>query len=238
MYLIAECGVNWRDVDEAKKMIEVFEACGADAVKFQWYKESNVSKHPRAEELKKIAMTPRLARELKNHAESCGIDILWTPMFAEAVDELEKLDVNAYKIRSIDATNTSLVKKVCSTQKDTYISVANDRLDWHALDDEDSRYRVKLMYCIQRYPAPDNEVHLKLAFPSMRAYISSTDYHGLSDHTTGITCPICAAAMGAKAIEKHVMLDNQIDWIDKAVSLTPMEFKEMVYHVRRAEVLR
>ncbi|MFA5937509.1 MAG: N-acetylneuraminate synthase family protein [Candidatus Paceibacterota bacterium] len=238
VFVVAECGVNWRTIAEAKKMLEVFKECGADACKFQYYEASHVMKHPRAAELTKIAMTPEIVKELMEYGHSCDIEVFWTPMFVEAVDVLEKAGVNTYKVRSTDATNTSLLRKVLSTKKEVFISVASDRLDWGALDDQDSRYRAKLLYCIQRYPAPDSEVHLKSAFPAMRSYISSVEYAGLSDHTVGITCPVAAVAMGAGIIEKHVMLDNQTDWIDKPVSITPMEFKEMVRHIRRVEVMR
>lgn len=236
--VVAECGVNWRSVNEAKRMIEVFKECGADACKFQWYKESLVAGHPRAEELKKIMMTPEIAKELKEYGETIDIEVFWTPMFPQAVDELEKLDLNRYKIRSKDATNISLLKRVLQTGKEVLVSVANDRLDWGALDDEKARYRVKLLYCIQRYPAKDEEVHMKYAFPALRSYQASVDYVGYSDHTTGITGCITAVAMGAQIVEKHVMLDNTTDWIDKPVSVTPIEFKEMVYHIRRAEAIR
>jgi len=34
------------------------------------------------------------------------------------------------------------------------------------------------------------------------------------------------------------MLNRDFDWIDAPVSVTPVEFKEMVRHIRRTEVLR
>ena len=237
-FIVAECGVNWRDLGEAKKMLEIFKECGADACKFQWYKESHVSGHPRSDELKKIIFTPEMAKELKEHAETVDIDIFWTPFYTQAVDELEKLDINRYKVRSKDAVNTSLLKRVLQTGKETLISVAGDRLDWGALEDEKAKYRVKLMYCIARYPAKDEEVHLKWAFPTLRSYVASNEYVGYSDHTEGITGCITAVAMGAQIVEKHVMLNREFEWIDSPVSVTPVEFKDMVYHIRRAEVMR
>lgn len=238
VFIVAEIGVNWQDIVEAKRMIEVFRESGADACKFQMYKETHVARHPRAEELKKILVTEEIAKELIEHGATCDIEVFFTPMYTQAVDILEKLDVNRYKVRSGDATNTSLLRKVLETRKDVMISVAGDRLDWNALDEADSRYRVQLLYCIARYPAKDSEVHLKTAFPSQRPYISSTDYAGLSDHTTGITCAIAASAMGAQIIEKHVKLGTSYNWIDDEIAVTPLEFKEMVYHIRRIEEMR
>jgi len=238
VYVVAECGINWRDIGEAKRMIEVFKECGADACKFQMYQPHQVAAHPRAAELQKIIIEESGAKVLKEYGETCDIDVFFTPMYPEAVDILEKLYINRYKVRSKDAVNTSLLKKILETQKEVFISVANDRLDWGILDKTDTKYKVKLLYTVAKYPAKDEEVHLKTAFPALRTYVSSIEYTGLSDHTTGTTCAVAAAAMGAQIIEKHVMLDREFDWIDAPVSVTPVEFKDMVRHIRRVEVLR
>ncbi len=238
VYVVAECGVNWRNIAEAKRMIEVFKECGADACKFQMYKPNMVERHPRSKDLLQIVMTEQMARELTEHGESVGVDVFFTPMYPEAVDILERLNVKKYKVRAKDADNAPLLLKVLSTKKDTYISVANNRIGWDTLDAANAKYRVKLLHCIDRYPAKDEEVHLRSVFPSYRSYISSIEYVGISDHTVGTTCCIAAVALGAEVVEKHVMLDRTTDWVDSAVSITPLEFKDMVQHIRRIEVMR
>lgn len=50
---------------------------------------------------------------------------------------------------------------------------------------------------------------------------------GLSDHTTSITVPIAAAALGASVIEKHFTLDRTQAGPDHKASITPTEFKAM-----------
>lgn len=248
VFVVAECGVNWVAIESdklrmAKKMIETFKECGADACKFQMYKEYHVAAHPRKDELQAIVLSEDDAKALREHGDGVGIDVFFTPMYVEAVNILERIHVNRYKIRSRDAVNVDLLKAVMATNKDMMVSVANNRVDWDVLctpgsDGKELRYRVKLLYCIEHYPTEDEEVDLTGAFPAMRRYQSSIEYAGLSDHTTGITCPIAAVAMGAKVIEKHVKLDNKYEWVDNAVAITPTEFKEMVYHIRRVEAMR
>ncbi len=58
---------------------------------------------------------------------------------------------------------------------------------------------------------------------------------GFSDHTLGISAPIAAVTLGARIVEKHFILDKSIDSPDRAFSLTPKEFKEMVKTVREVE---
>jgi pseudaminic acid synthase len=52
----------------------------------------------------------------------------------------------------------------------------------------------------------------------------------------GITVPIVAAALGAKIIEKHFIIDRAIGGPDASFSLNEQEFATMVKAVREAEM--
>ena len=58
---------------------------------------------------------------------------------------------------------------------------------------------------------------------------------GLSDHTIGATMPIVAVTLGARIIEKHFILNKDVESPDASFSMTEVEFKEMVDAVRAAE---
>ncbi len=58
---------------------------------------------------------------------------------------------------------------------------------------------------------------------------------GLSDHSFGFLAPVMAVALGARVIEKHFMLDKNIESEDSKFSLDFDEFKAMVDAVRQAE---
>ncbi len=58
---------------------------------------------------------------------------------------------------------------------------------------------------------------------------------GLSDHSFGFLAPIMAVALGARVIEKHFMLDKNIESEDSKFSLDFDEFKAMVDAVRQTE---
>ena len=58
---------------------------------------------------------------------------------------------------------------------------------------------------------------------------------GLSDHTLGNSVAIASVALGAKIIEKHFILDRNIDSPDAAFSMNPEEFKYMVKSIREVE---
>ena len=77
-----------------------------------------------------------------------------------------------------------------------------------------------LLHCVSKYPC--DEPHYER--------ISEISSHcmnvGLSDHSKTIKVP-----KGLSVYEKHFMLEDS-DCIDKNVSLTPSEFKEMVKWLR------
>ena len=58
---------------------------------------------------------------------------------------------------------------------------------------------------------------------------------GYSDHSLGIYVPLAAAALGAKVIEKHFTLDNDMPGPDHQLSLNPDDFTQMVEGVRAVE---
>ena len=57
---------------------------------------------------------------------------------------------------------------------------------------------------------------------------------GLSDHSPGHIVPVVATAMGARLIEKHLVLDREDGSIDSGFSMEPEEFQEMADAVRQA----
>ena len=59
---------------------------------------------------------------------------------------------------------------------------------------------------------------------------------GYSDHTVNDTACIVSIALGAKIIEKHVILDKQIPGPDQSVSIDFDELNDLVSGIRLMEV--
>ena len=58
---------------------------------------------------------------------------------------------------------------------------------------------------------------------------------GLSDHTIGAMVPVLAVANGAVMIEKHFILNKEVESEDASFSMDENEFRDMVQKVRQAE---
>lgn len=97
---------------------------------------------------------------------------------------------------------------------------------------EASGNQLALLKCTSVYPAPPDEMNLRMTPHLAEAFDVPT---GLSDHTLGIAVPVAAVALGACIIEKHFTLSRQDGGPDSAFSLEPHEFKEMVDAIRTAE---
>jgi pseudaminic acid synthase len=239
--------------DKAKEMVYAAKEAGADCVKLQTYTADTITiacnKEPfhiksgtqwdgqTLHELYKTAYTPwEWQPKLKDLAESLGMDCFSSPFDDSAVDFLEKMGVDAYKIASFEVVDHLLLRKVARTGKPVVMSSGTCTLS--EIEDAVNVLRdagckdLLLLKCTSAYPTPFNEVHLN-AIPHMAATFGT--FVGLSDHTPGTAVPVAAVALGACFVEKHFILDRSAGGPDADFSLEPAEFKQMVEAVRVAD---
>lgn len=93
--------------------------------------------------------------------------------------------------------------------------------------------KVTILHCTTEYPAPLDEINLRVLDTLQHAFSLPVGY---SDHSEGINIPIAAVARGAKVIEKHFTLDKMMDGPDHKASLEPGELKNMVDAIRQVEL--
>ncbi|UYU30728.1 N-acetylneuraminate synthase [Siccibacter colletis] len=93
--------------------------------------------------------------------------------------------------------------------------------------------KVVILHCTTEYPAPVNEINLRVMDTLRQAFDLPAGY---SDHSQGITIPVAAVARGAVVIEKHFTLDNTMDGPDHKASLEPDELEAMVKAIRDVEL--
>ena len=92
--------------------------------------------------------------------------------------------------------------------------------------------KVTLLHCTSEYPAPFNEINLRVMKTMTSAFGLMLGY---SDHSEGIAIPIAATALGAQVIEKHFTLDKTMEGPDHKASLEPDELAAMVSGIRNVE---
>ena len=252
-YIIAEMSANHAgSIERAKEIIREAKRCGADCVKIQTYTpdtltidchnpyfqiESGTWEGENLYGLYGKAYTPwEWHKELKEEADRVGIDFLSTPFDNTAVDFLEELGMQFYKIASFEMIDLPLLSYVAATGKPIIMSTGMATLAEMEEAVETiyakGNHNLALLKCSSAYPADPADMHLK-TIADMREKFDLPI--GLSDHSMGSMSAVTAVALGASIIEKHFCISREIENPDASFSMTPDEFGQMVEDIRRTE---
>lgn len=252
-YIIAEMSANHAgSFERAKEIIHAAKESGADCIKIQTYMPDTITIDCDNEyfhidngtwagenlyRLYQKAYTPwEWQASLKKEADSIGIDFLSTPFDRSAVDFLEGIGVEFYKIASFELVDIPLIEYTASKGKPVIISTG--MADLGEIEDAVKAVRSKgndqlvLLRCASAYPAITSEMNLKTMVNMGETFQVPV---GLSDHSMGSVGAVTAVALGASVIEKHFCLGREIANPDSTFSMNPREFQQMVKDIRQAE---
>ena len=246
--IIAEIGsVHDGSFGNAMKAIEAAAACGADVVKFQTHMAeaetlpnapmpSYFKGDPRLEYFRRTAFSLPQWNQIATHCAAQGVGFLSSPFALEAVDLLEEVGVQAYKIPSGEVSNLPLLEKVAGTGKLVYLS--SGMSNWAELDTAVAVLRkggpLVVMQCSSAYPCPPERVGLNVMQAMAGRYGVPV---GFSDHTLGMAACVSAAALGAVVVEKHFTFSKLMYGSDARHSMEPAEFKQFCATVREAATI-
>ena len=253
-FIIAEMSGNHnQSLERAIKIVEAAAAAGAHAIKLQTYTAATMTINKigglftiddekslwngyNLYELYKEAYTPwDWHKTVFERAKELGLFAFSTPFDETAVDFLEELGVEAYKIASFENTDWPLLIKVAQTGKPVIMStgatsIADIDEAVHVLRENGCKDLI-LLKCTSTYPATPESTNL-LTIPHLRELFNC--HIGLSDHTMGIGVAIASVALGTKVIEKHFTLLRADGGVDSAFSIEPEELKSLVIESERA----
>lgn len=252
-YIVAEMSGNHAgSLARAKEIIRVAKECGADCVKIQTYTPDTITIDCdneyfqieggtwQGENLYRLygkAYTPwEWQKELKEEADRVGIDFFSAPFDRTAVDFLEEIGMEFYKIASFELVDLPLIRYTAEKGKPMILSTGMSSLAEieeavEAVRSTGNRNLI-LLRCASAYPAITDEMNLaSMADMGKRFGVPV----GLSDHSAGSLAAVTAVAMGASVIEKHLCLGKEIENPDASFSMEPAEFAAMVRDVRQAE---
>jgi pseudaminic acid synthase len=253
-FIVAEISGNHnKSYDKALQIIDAAIDAGVDAIKLQTYtpdtltinsdeKWFKVTEGPwegkTLYELYESAYTPwEWQEKLKEHVEARGVLFFSTPFDETAVDFLEDLGTQFYKVASFELTDVVLLKKIAQTKKPVIISRGMASMTEIKLAIK-TLYKygapqVAVLHCVSAYPASPEDMNLATISDLAKKFKVVS---GLSDHTLGNTTSIAAVALGASIIEKHVTFSRLEGGPDSAFSLEPQELKNLVRAIRETEL--
>lgn len=252
-YIIAEMSANHAgSIENAKEIIHAAKEAGADCIKIQTYTPDTLTIDCDNEyfqivkgtwngenlyQLYQKAYTPwEWQAELKQEAQKIGLDFFSTPFDKTAVDFLEEIGIEFYKIASFEMVDIPLIEYVASKGKPIIMSTGMGTLaeinDAVEAVRRQGNNQLCLLRCASAYPAITDDMNLKTMQNMGETFGVPV---GLSDHSMGSVGAVTAVALGAKIIEKHFCLDRSIENPDSSFSMNPAEFKQMVADIRQAE---
>lgn len=253
-FVIAEVGINHQgSLDIAKQLIDVAVDAGCDAVKFQ-KRTPLMSLPPHLWEQVRdtpwgIRMTYREYREKieLSSADYMAIDeycrgrIMWfaSPWDNNAADTLFHLGCPVFKVPSAAVTNLPLIYHIASMKRPVIMSTGMSDYDM-VMKAARILYQevpsLSLLACTSKYPAPIEELNLARINTLRREFPGC--HVGYSGHEPGLWMTLCAVAMGAEIVERHLTLDRTMPGSDHAASVEPQGMKRLVKEIRNFELAR
>ena len=252
--IVAEMSANHGgDKAIAIETIKAAKRAGADAIKMQTYtadtitldcdkpdfiiNEGSIWDGRTFHELYEKAYTPWEWHEgLFKVAHDEGLMCFSSPFDKTAVDLLESLGAPMYKIASFEITDIPLIEYAASKMKPMIMATGISTIEDIELAVNACRRvgnnDITLLKCTSAYPAPVEEANVIMIRDLAERFGVKS---GLSDHTIGSMVPVLAVANGAVMIEKHFILNKDVESEDASFSMDENEFREMVKQVRLAE---
>jgi sialic acid synthase len=251
-FIVAEIGQNHNgSVQTARELIDMAARCKVDAVKFcKRDIDSCLTPEQQArpyhcpqsygktygEHRHHLELTMDEHRDLKLYAESKDLLYFASVCDLKSLELMMKLDIEIIKIASRDINNIPLIKAAAQTGEELFLSIgmATDRdVDRVLRCIYKVHRRIIILNCTSEYPTQYPHLHLN-RIPYLQARFGPVKV-GHSDHTIGIVMPVCAVALGASVIEKHITLSRASKGTDHVGSLEELGLMRMVRDIRHLE---
>jgi len=255
-YIIAEMSANHAGkLENALEIVRQAAKAGADCMKIQTYTADTMTIDCDNEyfqikgglwdgyklyDLYKDAGTPwEWQARIKRECEACGIDFFSTPFDRTAVDFLEEIGCEAYKIASFELVDIPLIEYAASKGKPMVISCGMGNIEeiQDAVDvcRRQGNDKIVLLKCCSEYPANYGDMNLATIVDMRERFGVPV---GLSDHSMGSIGAVVGVSLGARVVEKHFCLSRELKSPDSAFSMEPKEFADMVRDIRSAAQIR
>jgi N-acetylneuraminate synthase len=248
-FIIAEIGqAHEGSLGILHSYIDALADTGVDAIKFQTHiaQAESSSYEPfrvkfsyeddtRFDYWKRMEFSLEQWKEIKKHCDEVGLEFMSSPFSNMAVDWLEEVGVQKYKIGSGEVTNFLMLEKIAKTGKDIILS--SGMSNYNELDEtieflKSFKSKVSILQCTTKYPTSAEDIGLNVISELKQRYDLPV---GLSDHSSTIYPSISAVSLGAEILEFHAIFDKKMFGPDSKSSLTIDEIKELVKAVRFVE---
>lgn len=245
IYIIAEIGINHNgDLDIAKRLIDIAVVAGVDSVKFQ-KRNPNVCIPDHQKSIirdtpwgpmtylnykHRIEFNKNQYDEIDSYCRTRKISWSASPWDLDSVKFLKKYDIPYIKFPSPLLTDLELLRYCKTLNKKIILSTGMSTLD--EIDDAVEVLRgseFALLHCNSTYPAPINQLNLRVIQTLKNRYGCEVGYSG---HEYGLVTTMASIYLGATIIERHITLDRTMWGTDQMCSVEPHGLIKLVRGIR------
>jgi sialic acid synthase SpsE len=244
--IVADLGLNiFYGADPKKRAIELIQLAkesGCGTAKLQLLRGDKLYRDPAKQaQLRPYELPVEWLPELMQVADDNDIELLVTPFYLEAVDVLERLGVDRYKIASSDILYTDLHRLIAQTGKPVILSTgAAEYKEIEAAIEtlrpgDETPDDLTLLHCNVCYPCPVPDMQLR------KILDLATEYYplrvGYSSHTIAPHLVASSVLYSAEVIEVHFDAEDR-KGVETAHSYTPSQMRQLVQMVDEFEKAR
>lgn len=228
----------------AKALIKAAAENGADIVKFQDWRASNVPENDSDKKrYEKYEFKDEWYPELIEYCKEMEVEFLTTAFNVDRLQFLANLGLKKIKLASISLTNTDLLMFAGTHFDEVIVSTA-----MHSKEEIEEAVDVlatnakkfTIMHCVANYPTMPKDANLE-RINELKKIVEGQEYAsvGYSDHALDLNVAKAALAMGVEYIEKHFSLSRYLPQIPHQmyedgpfvtthqVSIEPHELKKL-----------
>jgi N,N'-diacetyllegionaminate synthase len=252
MFIIAEIAqAHNGSIQKVYDYIDALSGTGIDAIKFQTHiAEAESSIHEpfrvkfsdqdatRFDYWKRMEFSKEQWIEIKKRCEQAGLEFMSSPFSNAAVDVLEDIGIQRYKIGSGEVNNFLLLEKIAATGKPVIVSSGMSsfaELDETVAFLKEKQVNFSILQCTTSYPTAPAQYGLNVIQELKDRYDVPVGY---SDHSADIGTCIAATALGAEILEFHAVFNHTDFGPDATSSIEIKDIPVMVKSVRNITLSR
>ena len=247
-FIIGEIGINHNgDLDNAKKLIDVADLAGCDAVKFQ-KRTPELCVPPEQRNLMretpwgimsymdyryKVEFGQKEYAEIDRYCQEKGIIWFASCWDKPSVDFIDQFNPACYKIASAALTDDELLRHYKSKNCPLMLSTGMSTMEQirHAASILDNS-NLLIAHSTSSYPCRPEELNLKMIQTLKQEFDCPIGYSG---HEVGLQTTYAAMVLGACFLERHITMDRAMWGSDHAASVEPAGLIRMVRDIRVIE---
>lgn len=250
--MVAEIGqAHDGSLGTAHAYIDAAARAGADAVKFQthlaaaestprepWRIAFSRQDATRYDYWQRMEFSQEHWSGLRAHAQECNLRFICSPFSVEAVELIEPLRPDAWKVASGEVGNHPMLERMLASGLPLIVSSGMSalcELDQAVSMIQQRERDLTVLQCTSLYPTPPEKLGLNQLDKLRRRYGCKV---GLSDHCGTIVSSLAAVALGADLLELHVTFSPEAFGPDVVASVTLSQLRELVQGVRFLERAR